>query len=164
MRPMRHVLAAVLAVTFLGAPARAEEPQCPLPLGQCLELYSHMRERPWLGVWIEADSTTGVRSVRRVLPGSPAGRAGVRPGDVLESIGGRTPKDFFATRAGWKNGDRSDLAVRRDGREVKLRLSLETIPDEALAELVGAHVLAGHMAYGDFGAAHGGGGHEGERH
>ncbi len=166
MRPLRPLLAAaVLAVVFaLPAPARAGEPQCPLPLHECLEQYAHMRDRPWLGLWIETDSTTGVRSVQRVMPGGPAERAGVKPGDVLESIGGKVPKDFFAGKAGWSPGQKADLAVNRGGREVKLALSLEVIPDDTLAELVGAHVLAGHMAWGDFGDAHEEHGAAGEPH
>jgi predicted metalloprotease with PDZ domain len=156
MRTIRPLLvAAALAVWFaLPAPARAGEPQCPLPLHECLEQYAHMRDRPWLGIWIETDSTTGLRTVQRVVRGGPAERAGVKPGDVLESIGGRVPKDFFAGKAGWSPGEKADLAVNRGGREVKLSLPLEVIPDDTLAELVGAHVLAGHMAYGDFGGAH----------
>jgi S1-C subfamily serine protease len=153
LRPML-VVAALAALVATTLPALAAEPKCPLPLDRCLEQYAHMRDRPWLGVMIDTDSTTGVRRVQSVIPGCAAERAGVKAGDVLEAIDGRAPKDWFAGKAGWKNGDRARLAVERGGRELKLDLKLEVISDDMLAELIGAHVLAAHMAYGDFGQEH----------
>lgn len=147
-------LAAVVAVagSLVAAPvAAAEEPKCPLALHDCLEMYTHMRERPWLGVWIDTDSTTGARRVSKVVPGGAAEAAGVRPGDVLESIGGKPPGEWFAGKAGWKTGDRAALAVNRGGRQVRLDFTLAPISDETLAQVMGAHLLAGHLAYGDLG-------------
>ena len=150
VRSIAIALAAAGSFGFAGA-ALADETKCPLPLHECLEQYTHMRMRPWLGVWVDTDSTTGIRRIVKVLPGGAAEAAGVKPGDELRTIGGQAPKDWFAGKAGWKTGDRANLAVNRGGRDVTLDLRLEPISDEALAQVVGAHVLAGHIAYGDFG-------------
>ena len=163
MRPVSRTVRLALLVAALGlAPALAPaappaepahaEPKCPLPLHECLERYSHMRDRPWLGAWlIVADTTTDARLIERVYAGGPAERAGLAPGDRLEAIGGKPPKTFFTGRAGWKNGDQVALTVRRGERTVELKWTYSTIPDDVLADLLGAHVVAGHMAYGDFG-------------
>lgn len=150
----RLVLAAALLAALLvpSAPVRAAEPKCPLPLHECLTRYSRMRERPWLGAWTEmVDTTTDVRLIERVYPGGPADKAGLRPGDHLRTIGGRPPKTFFTGRAGWKTGDQVALGVERDGKAIEVQWTFAPIPDEVLAEMLGAHVVAGHMAYGDFG-------------
>ena len=153
---MLAVAVAVAGSLALGTAALAAEPKCPLALHDCLEQYTHMRERPWLGVWIEADSVTGARRVERVIPGGTAEAAGVRPGDELKSIGGKPPAEWFAGKAGWRTGDRATLAVNRDGRTLALEITLVPIADETLAQLMGAHLLAGHLAYGDLGRPDGG--------
>ena len=142
------------AVAFVP-PASAGEDQCPLPLHECLEQYTHMRSRPWMGVIVETDSTTGERRIVSVTPGEPAALAGIEPGDVLRSINGQVPRDWYASKAGWKTGDKARIGVKRGGREVQLEWTLSPISDERLAHLMGAHVLAGHMAYGDYGQAQG---------
>lgn len=155
MRPLpRLAFAAALlaALVVSSVPAQSAEPKCPLPLHECLERYSHMRERPWLGAWLEVvDSTSDVRRIERVFPGSPAERAGLKPGDRLQTIGGQPPRTFFAGKAGWKTGDQVALGVLRDGRVLEAKWTFAPIPDDVLAELLGAHVVASHMAYGDFG-------------
>lgn len=151
MRLLRSsVLAFATAVALLPAAVAAED-QCPLPLHECLEQYTQMRARPWMGVVVETDSTTGERRIESVTPGEPADRAGVKPGDVLESINGLAPKDWFAGKAGWKPGDKAQLAVKRDGQLLKLDWTLSPIGDERLANLMGAHILGGHLAHGDYG-------------
>ena len=155
MRPLsRLAVAAVLlaALVVPSAPARAADPKCPLPLHECLERYSHMRERPWFGAWLEVvDSTSDVRRIERVFPGSPAERAGLKPGDRLKTIGGQPPRTFFAGKAGWKPGEQTALGIERDGRAIEAKWTFAPIPDDVLAELLGAHVVGSHMAYGDFG-------------
>lgn len=163
---MRTISLSILLVALAAGPASAAggkapsppvtslvhtEPRCPLPLSECLEAYAHMRERPWLGVMVDTDSS-GRRVVVSVHPGGPADRAGVKPGDVLRSIGGQAPATWFAGRAGWKFGESTPLEVERGNREVALALPCTVIPEDLLAQFLGAHVLAGHLAYGDNGA------------
>jgi predicted metalloprotease with PDZ domain len=148
-------LAAALATALAFAPAvSAGEPKCPLPLHECLTRFSHMRERPWLGAWVDSDSVTGDRNISKLMDDSPATRAGLRPGDVLKSIGGVPPATWFAGKAGWKTGDHARIDVVREGKPVALELTLTPIPEEVLAQIMGAHVLEGHIAYGDFGDEH----------
>ena len=67
--------------------------------------------------------------VTQVVEGSPADRAGLRPGDTVVSIDGTdlrtSPQAYFQARLRSKPGDRFDLAWLRDGRIHNGILTLE---------------------------------------
>lgn len=143
---MRRIV--VLALLFLlpVAAVHAAQPKCPLDPEACLEQFALMKERPWLGVEVHTDSL-GRRSITRVVPGSPAQRAGVKVGDELLRVDGKAPADWFAGKAGWKSGDTKDVTVLRGGRERALHMPCEAIPEDLFARIVGEHMLEGHLAY-----------------
>ncbi|TMQ69756.1 MAG: PDZ domain-containing protein [Candidatus Eisenbacteria bacterium] len=136
----------LLGALLLTSPAAAKEPKCPLDLATCLAQFEHMRDRPWLGVHLDPDST-GHSVVVDVGSGTPAQKAGLRPGDVLESIENRPPSEWFAGKAGWKNGDSGVIKVTRAGRTQNLTLRYEKIPEDVLAKAIGTHMIEGHLAY-----------------
>lgn len=156
---MRRSRWGCLALLLLVAsPVRAVQPRCPLPLGECMAQFGTMRERPWLGVSVDTDSLTGARVVVSVVPGGPADKAGVKPGDTLLKLGGVAPKDWFAGKAGWKkdwkDGDKVAIVVGRAGRDQQLGMAMGHISEETLAQIIGIHVLEAHLAYMDGGEAH----------
>lgn len=62
-----------------------------------------------------------------VTPGSPADEAGMKKGDTLIHLGGHDIADlegFTAALAARAPGDRVEIVVLRDGREVRLRATL----------------------------------------
>jgi hypothetical protein len=66
-----------------------------------------------------------------VRSGSPAAKAGLRGGDVLIAFGGmpiKTLYDFTFALREKKPGDRVDVVVVRDGKEVKASVELTTRP------------------------------------
>jgi hypothetical protein len=136
------LLGALLAAT----PAAAAEPACPLDVAACLDLFARMRERPWLGVEVETDST-GVPRVKTVVPGGPADQAGMKPGDLLERIGGQPPRDWFAGKSGWETSGQSACVVRRGGEAKDLRFTVRRMPDDLFARILGVHMVEGHLAH-----------------
>jgi Do/DeqQ family serine protease len=106
-------------------------------------------KRPWLGAKLQALTPELSREfdlkrpagsvVTSVTSGSPAARAGLRPGDVIASVDGQAvddPNAFnyrFTTHA---LGGRVDLGVVRGGREIKLPVTLETAPDQPRDEIL----------------------------
>jgi Do/DeqQ family serine protease len=117
--------------------------------------------RPWLGAKLQAVTQEIAESlnlrrpvgalVASVAARSPAGRAGMRTGDVVVSVDGQDIDDVnafdyrFATKP---LGGVSQIGVLRGGREVRLAVALESAPDiereetliKARSPLLGAKV------------------------
>ena len=72
--------------------------------------------------------------VRSVEPGGAAGRAGLKPGDVLISIGERSlasPRDLNRFHRSYHGGAKSiALSIVRDKKSLNLTLPLPTLPPE----------------------------------
>src|SRR5579871_422602 len=103
--------------------------------------------RPWLGAKLQAvtpeiaDSLTLKRPVGALMssiaPRSPAARAGMRTGDLVVSVDGQEVDDAnafdyrFATKP---LGGQAVIGVLRGGRELKLTVPLESLPEIARDE------------------------------
>lgn len=151
MRRLACVLV-VAAAMGLVLPAAAEQQRCPLDLSACLMEFAKMRERPWVGVLLDQDTTTGVVTVTQVVPDGPAARAGWRVGDVLISLEGLPPAEgrkLLAGKAGWKTGNQVHYRIRRGKREMDTPLRLGQMTDEQLAGMIGEHMVEAHLAYAD---------------
>ena len=66
-----------------------------------------------------------------VVPGSPAHRRGILPGDVLESIGGHPIRDVLDYRF-YMTDSRLDLSLLREGKPYRVRLRKEEYEDLGL--------------------------------
>ena len=96
----------------------------------------------WVGLELQALDENLVQAMRlgRGITGavvnhvgekSPAGRAGVRRGDVVRRLDGHaveSPRAFFEILAGATPGQELAVDLRRDGRELSLRLRAEEAP------------------------------------
>jgi membrane-associated protease RseP (regulator of RpoE activity) len=81
--------------------------------------------RPWLGVYYEMQETGAL--VTGILEGSPAQEAGLEVGDTItavdrHSVGENYTLGDVIERYG--PGDRVELTILRDGRELKVRVRL----------------------------------------
>jgi hypothetical protein len=90
------------------------------------------RYGPFFGVVPEfgADGVPGV-TITGVRPGSPADKAGVRPGDVIVKFAGvdvKTLEDLMFVLRGRHAGDEVQVVVVRDGREQTVRAVLGERP------------------------------------
>lgn len=148
----RCLVLAMLALACGAMPAAAAEEKCPLAVGACLEEFHKMKSRPWLGIRFDRDSTTGFFRIQDVVPGSPAHRGGLKAGDELMRLNGEKigeqPK-LIVGKAGWRTGDDAVYRVRRRGQEQDVKVTLGTISDEMLAEMIGVHMMEGHLAWMD---------------
>lgn len=84
-------------------------------------------ERPVLGVLTDESNSRGGVRVTEVVPGAPAGAAGMRAGDVIADVDGtriRSFADIQKALAKRMAGDAVDVVVRRDGERQVLRVDL----------------------------------------
>jgi serine protease Do len=104
------------------------------------DLLTHGRVRqPWVGLQLQLpelssarDAVRAVPLVGRVVPGSPAEKAGVRDGDVLLRAGTKTirnPFDWEARLLELRVGETLPLVVRRGQRELTVQLTIADVPE-----------------------------------
>lgn len=103
------------------------------PESQEVELRFPRESTPWLGVELRATEVgqAGV-GITRVLPGSPAERAGLRPGDTLVQLGETavtTPVEVSDWVAAQGSGTEHPISVLRESEQRLLRVVLEGRPE-----------------------------------
>ncbi len=95
--------------------------------------------QPWVGIRLEAPQAQSARDVAklgaivaRVVPGSPAERAGVRVGDQVVRAGTRpvrNPFDWEARLLDLRVGETLPITVKRGGRDVALQVRVADAPE-----------------------------------
>lgn len=95
--------------------------------------------QPWVGIRLQTPQVQSAREVAsvgaivaRVVPGSPAARAGVQPGDQLVQAGVRpvrNPFDWEARLLDLRVGEALPVTVRRGGRDLKVSLQIADAPE-----------------------------------
>lgn len=87
---------------------------------------------PYLGVAVAETDEGGGAVVRDTVAGSPAAAAGLRPGDVIVEVDGRTvtdPADLVATVQAHATGDQSTITYLRGGTEQRTTVTLVPTPE-----------------------------------
>ncbi len=83
--------------------------------------------RPYFGSIPDFNSDQKGYAIMGVAPSGPADQAGIKAGDVIiqlgeDKIGGLD--DFDLALRKFRSGDQADVTVRRDGQDVKLKITL----------------------------------------
>jgi serine protease Do len=93
---------------------------------------------PWIGLQPQLSRTpaTGGSSagvvVASIVPGSPADRAGIRPGDVILRSQNRAlhnPYDWYAELLELRVGESDSIVVKRGAREIPISVAVVDLPD-----------------------------------
>lgn len=83
------------------------------------------------GLGLPADTHGAL--VAAVAPDSPAAKAGLQPGDVVQSVGGTAvanPHDLARTMAATKPGEATQVALLRDGAARTLQVQVAALPEQ----------------------------------
>ncbi len=152
---MRKAVSALvaLAVVAVAVPALAGEKEyakCDQDIQTCLNKYAaKLGKRGWTG--IEMDQTeSGKLRVTRVVPESPAEKAGFQVGDVLTAVNGvaHTEENKAALKEVWdamQPGKTVTYALDRGGEAVNVEVELGTVPESVMAQWIGQHMLMAHL-------------------
>ena len=147
MRRHLWLLILVIAViAVLPAFAGGDHGKCKYSTQDCLDhMAIKMKSSGWVGVELDTDLAQGY-AVTKVFPGSPAEAAGIQAGDVLVALNGvpitRDNEDaLMKARKDWKPGQNVTYTIKRNGSERQVPLTLATWPADALAKVVGQHML-----------------------
>ncbi len=81
-----------------------------------------------------AISTSGQNGQAAVVPGGPAAKAGLQPGDLITAVNGQqinSVNQFIATVATYSPGNTVTLTVKRSGQTKHIKLTLGSQPSSA---------------------------------
>jgi predicted metalloprotease with PDZ domain len=145
--------AAASVLALAGQPARApgkppvnEHPykKCPYSTQQCLNtMASKMKASGWIGIEYDPEKSM---QVTRVVPGSPAEKAGLHTGDELMALNGIDIKpeneaEIAKARKKWTPGQVVHYTIKREGVLRKVDITLGEWPADLLARYIGEHML-----------------------
>jgi len=143
----RTILTVALTLLIAAMPVVAgEAKECTAETQDCLnKMVQHFQHRGWVG--IELDSAdSGVLSVTKVEPNSPAESAGLKAGDVLMALNGirfseENHEAMKGAQAKMTVGSNVTYTVDRAGRNMDVDVTLGSIPDTVMAKWIGRHML-----------------------
>lgn len=142
----RHWLGA-LAACLVAASTAAGGGKCPYSTQECLDLMAlKMKDSGWVGVELDREEDHGPMTVTKIVPGSPAEKAGIQHDDVLVAINGITleeanEKKLVEARAASKPGQSVTWTMRRDQQKRDVMITLGAMPADILARYIGEHML-----------------------
>lgn len=134
----------VLATSMLLA---GEHKKCTMGTQECLDaMVAKLKTHGWMGIELEIDEVTSSRTIKRVVPGSPAEKAGFQAGDVLVALNGvrfgkETESQISEIWETLKPGKEATYTVARNAYERQIAVTLAEAPSDVLAQWVGYHML-----------------------
>jgi len=151
-------LGALLLLLAVSPVFAADEPdmekaepeyRCSYELEDCLNwMAKHYGERGWAGMQLDIE---GYRyTVTGIQAGSPAEKGGIKPGDLLVAVNGveiaeENQEKMLKARDKMIPGAQFTYTVKRKGKRRNIECVLVAMPVEVVAELIGSHLLVGHL-------------------
>lgn len=141
----------LLALLLPMVPARAGDEKCPEEAAVCAQhMADQLRRRGWVGINMEHDKEHGRVSITRVIPGSPAQKAGLQEGDLLVALNQviyseENEAKLKQEHEAFRPGKTAVFTVERGGRRMDIEVRLEEIPEAVLSQWIGQHMLDYHI-------------------
>ncbi len=111
----------ILIMHFAEAALSALDPYTVLVWPKQVRDFEKVMTKEFTGIGIEISRPKGLLTVSSLLPDTPAYRAGLDAGDVIEAVDGVPTKDMSLICAVWKitgpKGTKVTLTIRRPGEE-----------------------------------------------
>jgi membrane-associated protease RseP (regulator of RpoE activity) len=129
-----------------ASPSGEKHAKCPYTTQECLNsMARRLKSAGWIGIEYEPKDPSGPR-ITKVVPGSPAEKAGLQPGDVLFALNGVEMKSenddaLMKARKDWKPGQAVQYTIKRNGTAKQVDVVLGEWPADILARYIGEHML-----------------------
>lgn len=148
---MAHRISRLIFVAFIAAAAvSAEEPKCNGAARECDQQIRQMLSgRRYLGATIE-DRKPGL-VIKSVEPNGPADRAGLRGGDRLIAVNGKSvtsasTREFKQILADARQTGGLFIIIARGRRYTKVSARLEPYTKDVINKIIAAHMAQSHEA------------------
>ena len=152
MHRIGWIMAPLLAVAIAAGPAVAGGyGKCSTANTQeCLDAMAKMyKHRGWIGV--EINDSSGSMQLTRVVPDSPAQKAGLAAGDILYAVNGvqyveSNQDTLSAIREKMTPGSTFTFTILKGGKDKQdVPITLAPMPEEVMAAMIGKHLLEAHL-------------------
>ena len=143
----RTILVALVAATAVYA----DDPKCGATARECDQRVRQMLSgRRFLGVTVEEQRPNGL-VVKAITADSPAERYGLRVGDRLIGVNGKslstaTPRDFKQIVANAREDGKLWLIIWRRGAYRRIDARLEPYTKEQIDKIIAAHLAESHTS------------------
>jgi S1-C subfamily serine protease len=145
-------ISALVALVFVGSAVShgiaADEPRCTQTARECDQQIRQMLGGcRFLGMTVDERNPGLV--ISKVVPGGPAARSGLRVGDRLIAVNGKSltnssPREFKQIVADARSTCRLWMIVSRSGAYTKLDARLEPYSKEQIDKIIAAHLSQSH--------------------
>ena len=147
MKRISWLIASAL-VLAIGAPVAmaGEYGECTAGTQECLDkMAQKLENKGWIGV--ELNNESGQLVISKVVAESPAEEAGLKEGDILFAVAGveyneENQEKLGEIRKDMTPGKSFTFTILKNGKKEKeVNIVLGNLPDDVLAQWVGAHMM-----------------------
>ena len=149
---------AVAGLIAAAASLYADDPKCNVAARECdQQIRSMLSGRRYHGATVEERRPGLV--VKSVIDKSPAWRAGLRPGDRLIAVNGKsltqaTQRDFKQIVADARETGRLRIIIWRSGGYSRVEIRLEPYTKEQMDKIIAGHLATSHASSTTTAGAH----------
>ena len=144
-------IAYFLILTALVSPIFAGEGhKCTADAQTCInKIAKDAMSKGWMGIELDEAKYETALVITKVIPGSPAEKAELKPGDTLVALNGvKYKSDEAAMKEVYKQVKPGNVVTYTvgdsHGKQREVKLTLGKMPEEVIAKWLGSHMLSQH--------------------